>query len=279
MPVTFKNNFISTDPKMVSLSVFNVGYEQCKSDHQWGPGVRDHFLIHHVVSGKGTYTVGDITYTLESGDSFIVYPYTEVSYKADHKDPWKYYWVGFAGSDAALIIHATNFTREHPIIHTDNNEDVLKLRKLLLSIYDARGNNLESSVAMTGALYTALSFYLKDSSSANTENNYYSSYVKKAVSYMDMNYSYPITIEEVAEYVGVSRSHLFRVFSKHLECSPKEYLIGVRIRQACSLLKNTSLSITAIAMSTGFESNLYFSKAFHKEIGVSPSEYRKNKQG
>lgn len=274
MALTFKQNFKSTDPKMVSLSVYNVGYQQCEPSHQWGPGVRDHFLIHHVVSGKGYYKVGDSVFTLSAGDSFLVYPYTEITYWADSDDPWKYYWVGFAGSDAALIIHSTAFTRQLPVI-TLSPENDLKIRKKLLNIYDSRGNTLESSVEMTGALYTALAFYLSISPSTVDENDIQASYVKKATDYIAANYSYPITIEEIADYVGISRSHLFRVFREHLDCSPKDYLTDHRIRQACTLLKNTSLSVTAIALSTGFENNLYFSKAFRKEIGISPSMYRK----
>ncbi len=274
MAITFKQNFKSTDPKMVSLSVYNVGYQQCEPSHQWGPGVRDHFLIHHVVSGKGYYKVGDKVYTLTTGDSFLVYPYTEITYWADRDDPWKYYWVGFAGSDAALIIHATAFTRQYPVI-TASPEDDLAIRKKLLHIYDARGNNLVNNVEMTGALYSALSYYLSISPVVTDENDIQATYVKKATDYIAANYSYPISIEEIADYVGISRSHLFRVFREHLECSPKEYLTDYRIRQACTLLRNTGLSITAIALSTGFENNLYFSKAFRKETGMSPSMYRK----
>lgn len=276
MQPIFKQNFISTDPKMVSLSVYNVGFEQCKNGYQWGPGVRDHFLIHHIVSGKGSYSVNGITYELQKGDSFIVYPYTEITYKADDNDPWEYYWVGFAGSDAALIIHSTAFTRQFPIIHSENDPSESEIRRLIMSIYNARGNSLESNVAMTGALYTFLSFFLKGAPAEQKENNIYSSYVKRATDYINANYSYPITIEEISDYVGISRSHLFRVFMHHLECSPKEYLSDYRIRQACSLLKNTDLSITAIALSTGFENNLYFSKAFKKKKGMSPSLYRQS---
>jgi len=99
-------------------------------------------------------------------------------------------------------------------------------------------------------------------------------YVQKATSYISANYSYPITVEDVAAYVGLSRSHLFRSFEKVLQCSPKEYLTDFRIRQACALLKQTDLSVTAIANSVGFENNLYFSKAFHKIKGISPKKYR-----
>ena len=41
---------------------------------------------------------------------------------------------------------------------------------------------------------------------------------------METNYSYPVTVEDVADYVGISRSHLFRSFQTYMNCSPKEYL-------------------------------------------------------
>lgn len=58
--------------------------------------------------------------------------------------------------------------------------------------------------------------------------------------------------------------------------SPKEYLTEYRIKQACRLLRETTLSVSAIAYSVGFENNLYFSKAFRKQKGKSPSEYRES---
>ena len=102
--------------------------------------------------------------------------------------------------------------------------------------------------------------------------------MQKAIAYISANYSYPITVEDIAGYVGLSRSHLFRSFEKVMEKSPKEYLTSFRIKQACNLLEHSDLSITAIANSVGFENNLYFSKAFHKAKGMSPKNYRSSIQ-
>ena len=102
--------------------------------------------------------------------------------------------------------------------------------------------------------------------------------MEKAEKYIETNYSYPVTVEDVAAYVGISRSHLFRSFQTYLGKSPKEYLSEYRIKQACHLLKETDLSVSAIAYSVGFENNLYFSKAFKKQKRVSPSEYRKDRK-
>ena len=103
-------------------------------------------------------------------------------------------------------------------------------------------------------------------------------YVEKAEKYIETNYSYPVTVEDVAAYVGISRSHLFRSFQTYLRKSPKEYLSEYRIKQACHLLRETDLSVSAIAYSVGFENNLYFSKAFRKQKGVSPSEAQKRQK-
>ena len=267
----YKNSYKVSQKELVSLSVYNVGYQKCTPGYEWGPGIRDHYLIHYIISGSGQYTVGHVTYELKAGDSFLVYPNTEISYRADTEDPWEYAWVGFAGSDASLILQATDFTRSSPCIFQVEKGDEIK--RQLLNIYDARGSEFLHAVEMTGRLYTALSIYMqvsKNRPAASGSN----SYVQKAIEYISSHYAYPITIEDIASYVGVSRSHLFRAFQTVLSQSPKEYLTDFRIRQSCYLLEHSNLSITAIANSLGFDNSLYFSKAFHKEKGMSPSEYR-----
>lgn len=114
----YKNSYIVKEKELVSLSVYNVGFQSCDSLYQWGPGIRDHYLIHYIISGKGRYTVNGKVHTLTPGDVFLVYPNTEVIYQADAEDPWEYTWVGFTGSDAATILRATDFTKAHPYIHT-----------------------------------------------------------------------------------------------------------------------------------------------------------------
>ncbi len=267
----YKNSYKNTKKELVSLAVYNTGFQKCESGYQWGPGIRDHYLIHHIISGKGYYQVGGATYELQAGDTFLVYPQTEVTYYADSILPWEYTWVGFNGSDAAIILKATDFSKEHPMIATGPTSD--NIRKHLLGIYDASGNAFVDSVEMTGRLYRTLALFMKNSTNSDQLNTS-GSYVQTAIAYISANYSYPITIEDIAKYVGVSRSHLFRSFETVLKQSPKEYLTMFRIKQACYLLEHSSLSITAIANSVGFDNSLYFSKTFHKMKGVAPRDYR-----
>ena len=205
----YKNSYKVTEKELVSLSVYNVGFQRCDSLYQWGPGIRDHYLIHYIISGKGFYKIGKRTYELQAGDSFLVYPNTEVVYYAAETDPWEYAWVGFTGSDASMILKATDFSPEKPIIReTPHGSDI---HRQILHIYDARGNEFEHAVEMTGRLYTMLAMFLHGASHT-TEQNSANSYVQKGIEYISSNYSYAITVEDIADYVGVSRSHLFRSF-------------------------------------------------------------------
>ena len=246
----------------VDLGLYQFGYEQCEPAHSFGPAVRNHFLFHYIISGKGSYRVKGSTHHLEAGDVFLIYPNTEVVYQADESDPWEYAWDGFNGSDAATILTATDFSATHPYIHHVPHKDLLL--KNLLRIYEIRGNEFEHLVEMSGQLYLTLSLLVRDAKKKETSNTA-QTYVQKSIEYISANYSYPITIEDIASYVGLSRSHLFRSFELVMLQYPKEYLTDFRMKQACYLLQHSSLSITAIANSVGFDNGFYFSRAFHKK--------------
>ncbi len=256
----------------ISLSVYSVGRQKCSPGYEWGPGIRDHYLIHYISSGRGTYTYGGRTHSLQSGDLFLVRPDMEVSYKADGSDPWTYYWVGFAGTDAGAILEATDLSGKTNVLRGIRFGEEIK--KKLRDISDAFGNTFESTVRMTGELYLLLSLMVSGASTAAPVVMDDAEHVRRAIDYIDSHYSYPISVEDIAAYVGVSRSTLFRQFRRCLSTSPKEYLDQYRIRRAAYLLRHTSLTVNSVSTSVGYDNGLYFSKVFKKAMGTSPSKYR-----
>lgn len=267
-----KNSYKVEDKKLVSLSVYNVGYQRCEPLVGWGPGNRDHYLIHYVVRGCGYYSVGGRTFTLRAGDVFLIYPDTGVTYYADGKDPWEYYWVGFSGTDAPAMLDATRFTREMPVIHGLAPDDPLK--DSISRIYSVRGNTYADAVRMTGELYLTLYEFIREASdsAAGMRTGDFAS-VQKAIDYIAMNYSYPLSVDSVADYVGISRSMLFREFKKYFKISPKEYITDFRMRKARMMLSQGDCSVTQVAYSVGYDNPMYFSKAFAKAVGMPPSTY------
>ena len=84
-----KFQFRDTLRENAGLSVYNTGYEQCDGGYIWGPALRDHYLIHYVVSGSGTLRCNRQEYTVGAGMLFIIFPSQGASYQADNDNPWQ----------------------------------------------------------------------------------------------------------------------------------------------------------------------------------------------
>ena len=272
----YEHSYFAEDKPLSSLSIYNVGSQQCNPGYQWGPGVRDHYLLHHVLSGKGTFETRGKKYHLKMGDTFLIYPNMEACYRADDKEPWSYIWVGFNGTDAPYLLSHTGFSEESPVLEQAMLSE--EIERKINKVYEAKGNTFYSAVSMTGALYSMIAMLMKNSMPETKQKNLRSIHVEQAVQYIAERYSYPITVEEIAEHTGVCRSYLYRMFREVLKTSPKDYVEEYRIRQACQMLRETELPIASIAHSVGYEDNLYFSKAFKKCKGQTPSEYRRKKK-
>lgn len=274
MQQNFKYSFKAADHEELSLMVYNVGFQKCPPGYGWGPGVRDHFLLHYIVSGCGCYETNGRTFVLRSGEAFLAYPDTQIYYRSDDNDPWEYYWVGFSGSAAPLLLAQTPFSRQNPAIKTELGE---KLRQGLLDIYKARGSDYPSAVRMAGYLQAAMSVLMQQSSDQKPQENT-ADYARRGAAFLQRNYSAAIGVEDIARQTGVSRSHLYRSFQSEFGCSPSEYLTNYRIQRAKQLLSHSDLTVNVVAASVGYEDPLYFSRVFHRETGMSPTEYRKQKR-
>ena len=93
MADVYKQSFKQNYTNNIELSIFNCGLERCAPGQTWGPGIRDHYLIHLVVSGKGVFEVGGRTYEVVPGDLFFARPSQLIRYTADEAQPWEYSWV------------------------------------------------------------------------------------------------------------------------------------------------------------------------------------------
>jgi AraC-like DNA-binding protein len=95
------------------------------------------------------------------------------------------------------------------------------------------------------------------------------------MAYIHEHYAEPIGREDVARYVGVSEGYLSRCFTQETGLSLIHYLARYRIQQAKQFLNAGDRSITEIALEVGFSDSNYFSRAFRKEVGISPLAYRR----
>jgi AraC-like DNA-binding protein len=91
--------------------------------------------------------------------------------------------------------------------------------------------------------------------------------------------AHPWTIADLADEVGISRSALVERFSRYLSEPPMTYLTRWRLQLAAESLKKTSRGVADIAADIGYESEAAFSRAFKREFGQPPGQYRSDQRG
>jgi len=261
------------EPRLTDLNMYRCGIEDCKGGHSWGPAVRDHYIIHYILGGKGTFTVGGSTYTLGKNDGFLICPDTIVYYRADENEPWSYGWVGFNGFKASVYLKQAGLDNNNPVFRYDRDSF---LRDCLMKMIETRQLSRGREIRLLGLLYEFLSQLVEVSPAKLSESRTQKEeYIKKALEYIRMNYSRKISVNEIASSTGLDRSYLYSLFIEYLNTSPQEYLIGYRMEKARELMNVPTLAIGDVSRSVGYDDPLTFSKAFKKFYGKSPREYRK----
>ena len=99
--------------------------------------------------------------------------------------------------------------------------------------------------------------------------------IAESISHLQLNFTQPITLDDLVEISGMSRRNFIRTFEGTMGTSPINYLIELRIREASRLLRSTDRRITEIAFEVGFSDSNYFTRQFRKSQGLSPRDYRK----
>lgn len=108
----------------------------------------------------------------------------------------------------------------------------------------------------------------------NTEKRY-GKILRQAVSYIDTHFDQEdISLNRVAQTVGMSPNHFSSIFSQELGTTFIEYLIGKRMERAKELLRTTQLRSSEVAYRVGYRDPHYFSSTFKKIQGMTPREYR-----
>ena len=251
-----------------------VGHEQCPKNHGYGPAIRDHYLVHFVKAGQGIYRYKNDEVAVKQNEYFMIPPGEVTYYEADSEFPWEYYWIGLSGRTAEELMHRIGLTQEvrkqaYNLSHFYNIYDVIME---LESIKLERDSDHIYEVAKVYEIISWLCRSLEDSHV--TTKPIEKRHLKIAQDYIRRHFMWPVTIEQIANHVGIDRTLLFRYFKEETGKGPKQYLTKLRMQYAVELRKSKELSIKEICFSVGYTDPYLFSKTFKKHFGVSPKRYR-----
>lgn len=271
---------IFPNEKFIDLGLYQYGWERCEPAHMYGPAARNHFLFHYVISGTGTLMAnngkGDtITYNIRSGQGFLLFPGQISTYIADKEKPWEYAWIEFDGLRVKEMLDIAGFSLDNPIYHAVIKEYQESMMNEML--YIANHSN-ETPFHLIGHLYIFLDALTRSVSSARLSSSGKLSeyYIREAINYIEQNFPFDISIEDIASHCGINRSYFGKIFHESVGKTPQHFLISYRMMKAAELLKMTDLSIADVGNAVGYPNQLHFSRAFKNIYGVSPKNWRQS---
>lgn len=265
-----------TEPKFKDFHLVYCGYAQCEACHSYGPATRPNYIIHYILEGKGVYQVGERKYQLSAGQGFLIEPDTLTFYQADPEEPWSYLWVGVGGEEAGKYIRDIGLNGNQLIFQYEDGE---RLKRIVLDMLRHTKVTMANLYYLQGRLYDFFSALTEDEViDSCVDISKESIYIQKAVTFIRNNYSRGLNVADIAVHMNVNRSYLYTLFKNNLGMSPKDFLTKFQISQAREQLNLTELSIEEVAEACGYRSCLVFSKAFKKENGMTPTEYRKRRR-
>lgn len=269
---------LSPSDELLGLRFYQYGWEQCAPLHSFGPAVRNHYLFHYIISGRGLLDSNVSsehfqTYHLKAGQGFLICPNQINTYTADKDDPWKYVWLEFDGLQAAEFLHTAGLGITNPIYQPDNMALADEVKNTMLYI---AGHPNASTLHRVGHLCLLLDTLIRSSSTRREprKSQLRDFYVQEAITFMEQNYQRSLTVEAIAEVCKLDRSYFSKLFKERKGCPPQEFLIRMRLGKAAEMMKTTSISISDISAACGYPNQLHFSRLFKQRYGVSPRKWR-----
>nr|WP_253896511.1 AraC family transcriptional regulator [Streptococcus gallolyticus] len=244
-------------------------------NYSFGPTIRDNFVLHFIVDGKGKFTIDGKTTELGVGDMFILPKGKVTFYQADKTQPWTYLWVGFSGSKAESILSKTQLL-DHYFYHSSLESKVLDQ---IVTVTQFRNQKLDevTELQLIAELYKLLAYLIEEapSKAATDTSRLILNYIRQTKKIIHSQYGTSLKVGEIADQLNLNRSYLYKIFKEETGYSIKDYIVQVRMEKSADLLTNTTFHISEIANAVGFTDSLAFSKAFKKYFNQSPSNYRK----
>ena len=249
----------------------------------------DEMEIIAVKKGKGRITVDTVSYPVEEGDILAVFPGQLHAISCGNGERMEYENIIFhpnmliskktdtCNTDYLVPLLSGNVSL--PLLYTPDSPHYAEISACI----DANDEICKTypsgyQLFIKGQLF--LLFYIlfhkcstKEPSGKDRSKSLEK--MKLILKYVENNYMEKITIEDIANEVGLSQSHFMKYFKNTMGTSFVDYLNEYRLTMASRLLISSDSSILAIASEVGFENLSYFNRIFKKRFGQTPREYRR----
>lgn len=210
---------------------------------------------------------------VRAGDMFLLFPGEWHSYHPLATTGWKSYWIGFKGKNVDDRVKAGFLSPVNPIYHLGYSGDIIRL-------YDEAYRTAIEEAAyaqqtMAGIVNHLIGMmYSLERNKILGRNREHVDLINKARQRIRESLEENLTIQQLADDMGLSYSNFRKLFKEYTGISPALYQQDLRLQRAKEMLTTTDLSIKEIAYRLNFESPDYFSAKFRIKTGSKPSNFR-----
>ena len=216
------------------------------------------------VSGRGELVHDSRTYVLSPGRVFLYFKKDTHRLRALSRR-WEYRWFTLDGEMNESVVRSFGLRRGGRSAGACPAELFIQLEASLRDI-TARGERRAAVIAFSIIAESCgtLGVVRREENAAGA-----------CASRIEKDFKNPgISISRISEELGINRAGLSRAFSRRLGMSPQQYLLSLRMQKAMSLLKETDLRVSEVAYSVGYTDPNYFARAFKKNTGMTPGDFR-----
>jgi AraC-like DNA-binding protein len=236
------------------------------------------YQLLYIIDGEGIFhsrTVPEAR--LHAGDFFLLFPGEWHSYHPTGAKGWTKYWIGFKGDNMDNRVRAGFLLPQKPIYHVGYSSEVEHLYKQAYEV--ASREEAYSQQVLAGIVnhLIGMMYSLERNIELKTRNQSHVEMIGRARLRIRESLESALTIQQVAEEMGVSYSNFRKLFKEHTGLSPATYQQDLRLQRAKELLSTTDMSIKEIAYRLNFDSPDYFSAKFKLKTGYKPSDLRNEK--
>ena len=246
----------------------------------------DELEIIYVKSGFLTVNISGENYIGKPGDAFVVSP-GNLHFMGSQTGTVDYFtflfplkYIAFRSDDMLDDKLIEPLNSGHLMISPEIKDTVKEQCEQLAGVYAAEIDESESKI--TGQIKKKIillqfihelwkkGFIVEnDTTGRNTVE-------KEMISYIQQNYTGKILLREFGEQFHLSEKYISRYFKEHFHITLSQYVTYLRLEHAKQMLQETDISVTEVAMQSGYQNISYFIRSFKKSYGVSPLKYRKS---
>ncbi len=240
-------------------------------DHPFPAHVHDVVEIVCLTHGRLELTIAGSKLVMRPGDVAIAFPSVPHSYDFVSEDAQG---LSLIFQPDAISDYSRTFRTLTPISPILVREDKpAEMDEIISRMLHISRTDAESPLRWGYAhLFVAYLFLHMPLQAAKEQLN--ASMACQVLQYIGDHYQEPINLENTARALGISRIHLSHICSQQLRINFRQHINALRINEACSLLRNPSLSITQVADAVGYANLRTFHRAFLSQLGMQPGQYR-----